>query len=252
MAAVFCIDVGNTSAHWGWVEGTQVHERGEVATADCATLLPALLAQKFPQAAVSLASVVPATTAQLLPALQATSRDIFQLSATTVVGLGFDYPNPAEVGQDRLANCIGAQVYCGAPAIIVDLGTATTFDVLTPRGYAGGVIAPGLAVMTSYLHGRTALLPKLDPATLSACPALGKSTLAAMEAGCTHGFGGMMTGILDALLAELGAQGIRPTLLATGGTTDFLPPALASRLQRQPHLTLIGLAEAYRRARQGA
>lgn len=246
MARLLCLDIGNTSAHWGVADGLAIGETGDLPTADLASLLPGLIARVGP-AGCSLASVVPAATESALPLL-GRGREVLQLRHDTAKGLGFDYPNPAEVGQDRLANCIGAQVVCGAPAVIVDMGTATTFDVLTTRGYAGGVIAPGLSVMTSYLHGRTALLPKLDPASIQPGSALGKSTLDAMRAGCALGFAGMIERILETLLAELAAQGMgNPTLLATGGTADFLPPALASRLRREPNLTLIGLAEAWRR-----
>jgi type III pantothenate kinase len=209
-------------------------------------LLPELISRLKPEGS-SLASVVPAATSTVLPLLGAAG-EVHHLRHDTAKGLGFDYPNPSEVGQDRLANCIGAQMACGAPAVIVDMGTATTFDVLTTQGYAGGVIAPGLSVMTSYLHGRTALLPLLDPASIQAGSAIGKSTLDAMRAGCALGFAGMIGHILDALITELAAQGVRnPTLLATGGTADFLPPELSRRLRREPNLTLVGLAEAWRR-----
>jgi len=249
MARVLCLDIGNTAAHWGLAEGLRVVESGNLATAAIGDGLPGLVSRLKPESA-SLASVVPEATAsawELLGRLP----DAHHLRHDTVRGLGFDYPHPAEVGQDRLANCIGAQVTCGAPAVIVDMGTATTFDVLTGKGYAGGVIAPGLAVMTSYLHGRTALLPELDPAAIRAGSAIGKSTLDAMRAGCALGFAGMIERILDTLLAELAVQGVpSPTLLVTGGTADFLPPGLASRLRREPHLTLVGLAESWRRARE--
>ena len=248
MAAVLCLDVGNTSTHWGTVAGRVALVRGEAPTAEYAARLPEILGRAGDFEGIALASVVPAATETLLPLLAAAGKRVFHLRHDTVVGLGFDYPNPAEVGQDRLANCLGAQVVCGAPAIVVDLGTATTFDVLTAKGYAGGVIAPGLAVMTSYLHGRTALLPKLDPATIRSGSPLGKSTADAMRAGCAYGFAGMIGHILDVLVAELAARGETPTLLATGGTADFLPAALAARLRREPDLTLVGLAEGYRRA----
>jgi len=250
MPRVLCLDVGNTSAHWGLAEGLRLVETGSLATGAIGSALPGLMDRLGPGSA-ALASVVPEATATAWGILGRLP-EAHHLRHDTVRGLGFDYPNPGEVGQDRLANCIGAQVTAGAPAVVVDMGTATTFDVLTAKGYAGGVIAPGLSVMTSYLHGRTALLPELDPTTIRAGSAIGKSTLDAMRAGCALGFAGMIGRILDELLAELAAQGIaNPALLATGGTADFLPPALASRLRREPNLTLVGLAEAWRRARAG-
>lgn len=247
MRRVLCLDIGNTSAHWGLAEGLRLAETGSLATASIGGGLRALVDRLRPESA-SLASVVPDATAVAWGLLGGLP-EAHHLRHDTVRGLGFDYPNPPEVGQDRLANCIGAQMVTGAPAVIVDMGTATTFDVLTAMGYAGGVIAPGLSVMTSYLHGRTALLPELDPESIRAGSAIGKSTVEAMRAGCALGFAGMIERILDALLAELATQGVRsPALLATGGTADFLPTALASRLRREPNLTLVGLAESWRRS----
>jgi type III pantothenate kinase len=247
MSQVLCIDIGNTTTHWGMAADGSIGLSGEIPTSSLPEGLGDLITRVQPEG-IALASVVPAATSTVLPVLTASGKPLYHLRHDTVVGIGFDYPHPEEVGQDRIANCIGAQVTCGAPAIVVDLGTATTFDVLTTKGYAGGVIAPGLSVMTSYLHGRTALLPLLDPASIQAGSAIGKSTLDAMRAGCALGFAGMIGHILDALIAELAAQGVRnPTLLATGGTADFLPPELSRRLKREPNLTLIGLAEAWRR-----
>ena len=174
--ALLCLDVGNTSAHWGRVEGRAVTASGDIATAELlgqGQALSALLAAGGFDG-IALASVVPNATRAALPALEAAGLPLHHLRHDTVRGLGFDYPTPSEVGQDRLANCIGAQLLVGAPAIVIDMGTATTFDVLTARGYAGGIIAPGLGVMTGYLHARTALLPELDPAGLLGGPVVGK------------------------------------------------------------------------------
>ena len=247
MSRVLCLDVGNTSTHWGVMEARSRVAGGEVPTAEADRALAAGLAVGGLEG-ISLAAVVPEAGERLARAAAKAGPRLFVLRHDTVVGLGFDYPKPAEVGQDRIANCLGAQVVCGAPAIVVDMGTATTFDVLTARGYAGGVIAPGLSVMTHYLHGRTALLPRLDPAELRAGPALGKSTVEAMRAGCSIGFGGMIEAILAALVTELTAQEGAPTLLSTGGTVDFLPPTVSVRLRHEPHLTLVGLAEGWRRS----
>jgi type III pantothenate kinase len=175
-------------------------------------------------------------------------RPCFHLRHDTVKGLGFDYPTPAEVGQDRIADCVGAQYVAGAPAVIVGMGTATTVDILTERGYAGGIIAPGLGVMTRYLHERTALLPALDPASLLGGPAIGKSTVDAMRAGCALGFAGMIGALLDGVCAELIRQGSpMPKVIVTGGAAVYLPASWRDRVSHEPHLTLLGLAEAHRR-----
>ena len=245
---IFCLDVGNTHAHWGVVDGRRVLAQGEVATGslDTATLTGLLAAH--PADGIALASVVPGVTAVVQPVLLSSGRPFHHLRHDTVKGLGFDYPAPAEVGQDRLADCIGAQVVTGAPAVIVGMGTATTVDILTAKGYAGGIIAPGLGVMTRYLHERTALLPALDPASLLGGPAIGKSTIDAMRAGCALGFAGMIGALLDGVCAELVRQGApEPRVIVTGGAAVYLPAAWRGRVLHEPHLTLIGLAESHRR-----
>lgn len=252
--SLLCLDIGNTSAHWGLVDGRDVHASGDIPTAELvingsSTLEQLLTKQRF--TGIALASVVPAATHTTLPALTATKRPLHHLRHDTVRGLGFDYPTPAEVGQDRLANCIGAQLLTGAPAIVVDMGTATTFDVLTRRGYAGGIIAPGLGVMTGYLHARTALLPELDPAALLGGPIVGKSTVDAMRAGCAIGFAGMVAALLESVAGEIRRQGDgEPSVIATGGAAPFLPASWAGRIQYEPQLTLLGLAESFRRTHQ--
>lgn len=247
---LLCLDIGNTSAHWGLVDGRSVVASGDIPTASLLAdnrALAELLARPGITGA-AMASVVPAVTRAVLPSLSGAGIPLHHLRHDTVVGLGFDYPTPSEVGQDRLANCLGAQLLSGAPAIVVDMGTATTFDVLTRRGYAGGIIAPGLGVMTGYLHARTALLPELDPAGLLGGPIVGKSTVDAMRAGCAIGFAGMVAALLESVASEIRRQGEgEPAVLATGGAAPFLPAAWAGRIRHEPHLTLLGLAESFRR-----
>ena len=246
--ALFCLDVGNTHAHWGVVDGRRVLAHGEIPTASLDTVALTALLAAHPSEGVAFASVVPAATAVLQPTLLSCGRPCFHLRHDTVKGLGFDYPTPAEVGQDRLADCVGAQFVAGAPAVIVGMGTATTVDILTERGYAGGIIAPGLGVMTRYLHERTALLPALDPTSLLGGPAIGKSTVDAMRAGCALGFAGMIGALLDGVCAELIRQGSpMPKVIVTGGAAVYLPASWRDRVTHEPHLTLLGLAEAHRR-----
>ena len=248
--AILCLDVGNTHAHWGLVAGREVRAHGELPTASLSTEAIRALLQEQAPAGLALASVVPSATAVLEPILLGSGLPYHHLRHDTVRGLGFDYPRPAEVGQDRLADCVGAQLVTGAPAVIVGMGTATTVDILTAQGYAGGIIAPGLGVMTRYLHERTALLPALDPANLLGGPAIGKSTVDAMRAGCALGFAGMIGALLDAVTAELTKQGGQvPTVLVTGGASVYLPASWRDRVRHEPHLTLLGLAESHRRSR---
>lgn len=249
MVAILCLDIGNTHTHWGLVDGRHVSAQGELVTAALSTeAIRGLIGEHGPTG-LAFASVVPAVTAGLEPVLLGSALPLHHLRSDTVRGLGFDYPRPTEVGQDRLADCIGAQLLCGAPAVIVGMGTATTVDILTAQGYAGGIIAPGLGVMTRYLHERTALLPALDPAALLGGPAIGKSTVDAMRSGCALGFAGMIGALLEAVTLELAKTGSAPpTVLVTGGASVYLPASWRERVRHEPNLTLLGLAESYRRS----
>lgn len=251
---LLCLDIGNTHTHYGLLENTAVLADGQVRTAaidDPAEGVPAVLATLRAAGGfdgVGFCSVVPAATARLRPLLDATAVPVWHLRHDTAPGLGIAYPKPAEIGQDRLANCLGAQARFGAPAVVIDMGTAVTFDILTTRGYEGGIIAPGIGVMTRYLHEQTALLPALDPADLMVSSGIGKSTVEAMKLGCAVGFSGMIEALLRTVLAELEKTGVKnPTLIATGGVAGLLPKAWTPLIRWEPHITLHGLEEAFRR-----
>ena len=156
------------------------------------------------------------------------------------LGIAIDYPNPAGIGADRLANAAGAALFYGAPAVVVDFGTALTFDILagspTAPVYCGGVIAPGLEAMTHYLHQRTALLPKIDLS--EPMGVIGRSTRDAMLAGAVYGYRGLVRGILAELRRELGAA---PHVVATGGYAELIARQLPEIATVHPNLTLEGL-----------
>jgi type III pantothenate kinase len=123
------------------------------------------------------------------------------------LGLPITYPQPGEIGQDRLANAAGAHALVGSPAVVIDLGTAVTFDIMTRAGgYEGGIIAPGPALMTRYLHERTAQLPLVEDLTSPLERVIGRSTSEAMRIGAMLGFAGLVQTCLDAVLADLAAR----------------------------------------------
>jgi len=273
---ILAVDIGNTRTHWGLLEqppqaGTEawVLAEGDRETGKLAepgpTGLSGIVADLFQQGhgpeLLAWCSVVPKTAEALETLLPSLKLPAFRLTAGVCprLGLALTYPRPDEIGQDRLANAFAAQaVYEGpalapgehAPAIVIDLGTAVTFDVVTRHGgYEGGIIAPGLALMTGYLHEQTALLPKLDPNDLAAPEGIGKSTLEAMKVGTAVGFAGMIRALLERVLAELERRGESPpNIVATGGSAGALPGAwLAEGIRFRPNLTLRGLAEAARR-----
>ncbi len=203
-------------------------------TAD--TLAQTLKGWKYDR--VVFCSVVPVKSAllhALLPAAQ-----VLEVNHRTRLGIGIDYPKPSSIGPDRLVNAAGAAAIFGAPVVVVDFGTAVTFDIVsTERAYVGGVIAPGLQAMTTYLHERTALLPEI---VLKEPPsAIGKSTRHAMLAGAVFGYRGLIERILKEVMHELGDIKKLP-VVATGGYAELIADELPAIQTVDPLLTLRGLA----------
>ena len=159
------------------------------------------------------------------------------LSCDSRLGVGIDYPSPRQIGADRLANAAGAVAYYGYPCIVVDFGTAVTFDVIGPeRTYLGGAIAPGLASMGDYLARNTALLPAIEPHEPK--HAIGTSTVEAMHSGAVYGYRGMVKDILAKLEEEMGK---RPTVVATGGDAALIARGVPRIDHVDPDITLNGL-----------
>src|SRR5436190_4602085 len=148
---------------------------------------------------IVVSSVVPQKD-KVVAAVASSSRLLF-LSAELDLGVGIDYPAPQSIGADRLANAAAVAHLYGYPAIVVDFGTAVTFDVVSARGaYVGGVIAPGLEAMTNFLSDRTALLPKLN--LREPVRATGKTTRDAMMSGAVFGYRGLVREILSRVSRE--------------------------------------------------
>lgn len=186
---------------------------------------------------VVLCSVVPAKAAVLKRIFRA--HPVLEVSSRISLGVGIEYPKPASIGADRLANAAAAAAFYGAPAIVVDFGTAVSFDILAANGnYVGGVIAPGLEAMTDYLHQRTALLPKIT--LLEPPAAIGKSTRAAMLSGAVYGYRGLIRQILLELRRELGNPR-KLSVVATGGYAELIAAALPEIQTVRQDLTLQGL-----------
>ena len=252
---LLCIDIGNTHTHYGLVDsaGTRALQQIPTRQLDHATdgftaRLQSLLDENPDLAGAAFCSVVPAATDKLLRCLERWEKSlpVFHLTHRKKLGVEIGYPRPPEIGEDRLANAAGAHALFGAPAVVIDMGTAVTFDIVTlTHGYEGGIIAPGVELMRRYLHEQTALLPRLDD-SLQIVRAIGQSTTEAMRIGTVIGFGGMIQALLDAVLAELAARGEPPPrILATGGSADLLKKSLRTPFEVVPDLTLRGLAAAW-------
>ena len=193
---------------------------------------------------VVLASVVPESADFLRDAVSDSGKPLLEIDHRAPLGIDVEFPKPESIGADRLANAAAVvALYDAAPAVVVDFGTAVTFDIISSRrAYVGGVIAPGLDAMTDYLHDRTALLPKID---LREPPsAIGKSTVDAMLSGAIHGYRGLVRGILSGVIAELAAMDDSappPKIVATGGYAELIAAGLPELSEVDEQLTLEGL-----------
>jgi len=183
-----------------------------------------------------LSSVVPES--EKIAVRHLAKKRVLRVGPDLNLGVGIEYPHPQSIGADRLANAASAVAACGAPVIVVDFGTAVTFDIISRRArYVGGVIAPGLEVMTDYLYHRTALLPKID--LLEPVRAIGKSTRGAMLAGTVYGYRGLVRQILAEIKSEMGPPAAR--VIATGGYAKLIAARLPEIEEVHPNLTLEGL-----------
>ena len=200
---------------------------------DAAALRRLLRGWRFDR--VVLCSVVPEKAALLAKAFK--SVPLHSVSHRSRLGVGIDYPNPRSIGADRLANAAGAAAFYGAPCVVVDFGTAVTFDILSAAGkYVGGVIAPGLEAMTDYLHQRTALLPRIS--LIEPPGPIGKSTRHAMLAGAVYGYRGLVREIIGEIRKALGVRRLK--VVATGGYADLIAAGVKEIAGVHTDLTLEG------------
>ncbi len=237
MAAFLLIDNSNSFTKFALSSSEKV---GAVRRLPSRTLTAAAvhkLLKGWKYNAVVLCSVVPAKGALLRKLLAKTP--LVEVGSATNLGVGIDYPEPSSIGADRLANAVAVAHLYQPPAVVVDFGTAVTFDIISPEGnYVGGVIAPGLEAMTDYLHQRTAKLPKI---TLLEPPGvIGKSTKHAMLAGAVYGYRGLVREILSKISETLpNHQAFK--VVATGGYADLIAAGLPEISAVHPKLTLEGL-----------
>jgi type III pantothenate kinase len=245
---ILVVDVGNTTSVFGLFRGDRLlldlrisSEAQRTADEYAALLLPLLLHAGISASevkAVMVSSVVPPVNRHL----ERFATRYFETRALFVepgldAGIEVHYDNPQEVGADRVVNAVAAKARCGAPVVVVDFGTATTFDVVDAGGaYVGGVICPGLVISAEALFARASRLYKVDVRRPSRI--LGKNTAEAMQAGLYYGYIGLVDGILERLLAELPSP---CPVLATGGQAELIASGSRFIGEVDPHLTLNGL-----------
>lgn len=253
---LIAIDVGNTETHFGVYDGSRLADSFRLSTDSTRTTdeLVALVGQliydnerwdrsRMPEGVI-IGSVVPTMHERL----QAMSQKLFGCQAMFVepgikTGIPIRNLNPAEVGADRIVNAVAAVEGYGAPVVVVDFGTATTFDVVNARGeYIGGLILPGVGISAEALFRSASRLYRVDirrPERL-----IGRTTVEAMQSGIYNGAIGQVDGILARLLDDLGE---RPRLVATGGLAPMIAPGSKYLDEVNPQLTLDGLYLLYQR-----
>lgn len=236
-------DIGNTHTHLGLADNERVVKHVNIPTAKWFDRGAGALVKRFAGRnkidGAIVCSVVPRATPLARKMVRATwDLESLELNAKTTRGVGINYPKPKTIGADRLANSVAAFKRFGAPVTVVDFGTAVTFDVVDAVGnYVGGIIAPGLAAMTDYLHEKTALLPRIkiiEPKTV-----IGKSTEEAMLAGAVFGYRGLVRELIHELKREMKAA--RLPVVATGGYAELMAAGLPEISTVEPNLTLEGL-----------
>ena len=193
---------------------------------------------------IAISSSVPAVTGELR---QMASRWFGEIPCVVLgpgvkSGMPILYDNPKEVGADRVANAVGAYDLYGGPCIVVDLGTATTFDAISEAGeYLGGAITPGVAISLEALFQHAAALRRVELVTPR--DVIGRSTIESIQSGTLYGFAGQVDGLCQRFTEELGPS----TVVATGGLSELIAPHAASIDHVEPWLTLHGLRIVYER-----
>jgi len=231
------VDISNSFTKVALASRKRIAQRKRVATADFTANFLKNLIKRGGIDLVVVSSVVPKKNREIRKA--AGKIKILWLSWHSRLGVGVDYPRPSSIGADRLANAAAVAALYGSPAIVVDFGTAVTFDIVSGQNnYVGGVIAPGLEAMTNFLYQRTALLPQLS--LREPRRAIGRSTIEAMRAGAVLGYRGLVREIIKRIKMERFRSG-KVHVIATGGYAELIAARLPEIDKVHRDLTLEGL-----------
>lgn len=245
---LLAVDVGNTHTVVGMFEGENLRANWRIATRkditadELSVLLRALLAGDSLEARSVQGVIVSSVVPDVNRVIASTARRCFKVEALFVApgvktGLPILYDNPHDVGADRIVNSVAAVRRCGAPVIVLDFGTATTFDVVAPGGeYLGGLIAPGLGLAAEALFEKAARLHRV--ALRRPQRVIGRNTEESIQSGLFHGYAALVEGLVRRVRDELGVEA---PVITTGGLATVLAADLDFVHEVDQHLTLTGL-----------
>jgi type III pantothenate kinase len=249
---LLAIDIGNTDTTFGVFEGEELCATWHMATNihRMADEYAALLLNLLHHQGIDPSAIKEAALCSVVPPLIATGEDLlrqyFHISPLVVgagvkTGVRIRMDNPREVGADRIVNAAAAHHLYGGPVIITDMGTATTFDVVSKKGdYLGGVIAPGINTAAEALFMQTAMLPRVE--LVRPKRAIGSNTIAAMQSGIVFGYVGLVEGMVARIQREIEEKA---KVVATGGWAELIARETPVIDMVNPNLTLIGLRLIY-------
>jgi len=249
---LLAVDIGNTNINIGvflnkklyrhWLVRAEKEKTCDEYTVMLVSLFSLFHIDVSGVKAVIFSSVVPPLT----PVFSRLSQSLFGIKPMIVgpglkTGMPILYENPMEVGADRVVGAVAAYAKYGGPCIIVDFGTATTFDAISTKGeYLGGAIAPGIQISAEALYLRTAKLPRIEIAKPKA--AIGRTTVGSMHSGLFYGYIGLVSKVIETIDRELGGGAVT---VATGGYSNLIGGEIETIKHREPFLVLEGLRILY-------
>lgn len=253
---LLAIDIGNTQTTAGLFDGEEMVARWATTTTSSETAdeVHQTLASQLSLAGYSLGDVTDVVLASVVPALTSTMSEVAErvsgrrpvvVGPGTKSGLPMRYDNPAEIGADRVADAVAAVSLYGAPAVVVDLGTATNIEVIDEKGcFSGGIIAPGLVSSSEALYKHAARLFQVDFTVPS--HVIGTNTADAIRSGVMLGEVARIDGLVARIFDELGYEA---PVIATGGLGRYIADASKTITHCEPNLTLLGLRLIYAKNR---
>jgi len=249
---LLAIDIGNTNISLGVFSGDKLKATWRIATGihQMADEYGSLLLNMLDRQGIAVSQIKEAVLCSVVPPLVETFEEMCRryvgisplvVEAGIKTGVRILMDNPREVGPDRIVNAAAAHRLYGGPVIVIDLGTAITFDAVSKEGdYLGGAIAPGIAIATEALFNRTAMLPRVE--LIRPKKAIGRNTITAMQSGIVFGYVSLIEGMVSRIRQELKDDA---KVVATGGYAELLARETSVIQVVNPDLTLIGLRLIY-------